>query len=332
LQNLHPQGLHIATYSFLDLAHDVLRDASKPLTYQEIWQAGTEAALGAKVRTSGKTPWQTLGSQLYVEVRDNDASMFVKVGKRPARFFLAARQPELPPDVIARIEREETKVKDTKPDYHERDLHALMTYFAYANPTFNRGRSIFTKTILHEKSQRSGYNEWIHPDMVGFYLPLDDWRPDVVEFNRLSDNNSLRLFSFELKRRLSKSNYREAYFQAVSNSSWAHEGYLVAAEIVQDDELLSELERLASSFGIGIIHLNPADIDGSTILYPARGRGTLDWETINKLCEQNPDFERFLQDVKIDFESRRIHQAEFDEIVKDIGKYIRDRLKIALDD
>jgi len=332
LQNLHPQGLHIATYSFLDLAHDVLRDASKPLTYQEIWQAGTEAALVAKVRTSGKTPWQTLGSQLYVEVRDNDASMFVKVGKRPARFFLAARQPELPPDVIARIEREETKAKDTKPDYHERDLHALMTYFAYANPTFNRGRSIFTKTILHEKSQRSGYNEWIHPDMVGFYLPLDDWRPDVVEFNRLSDNNSLRLFSFELKRRLSKSNYREAYFQAVSNSSWAHEGYLVAAEIVQDDELLSELERLASSFGIGIIHLNPADIDGSTILYPARGRGTLDWETINKLCEQNPDFERFLQDVKIDFESRRIHQAEFDEIVKDIGKYIRDRLKIALDD
>ncbi|PIY51607.1 MAG: hypothetical protein COZ06_04385 [Armatimonadetes bacterium CG_4_10_14_3_um_filter_66_18] len=322
----------MATYSFLDLAHDVLRDASKPLTYQEIWQAGTEAALVAKVRTSGKTPWQTLGSQLYVEVRDNDASMFVKVGKRPARFFLAARQPELPPDVIARIEREETKVKDTKPDYHERDLHALMTYFAYANPTFNRGRSIFTKTILHEKSQRSGYNEWIHPDMVGFYLPLDDWRPDVVEFNRLSDNNSLRLFSFELKRRLSKSNYREAYFQAVSNSSWAHEGYLVAAEIVQDDELLSELERLASSFGIGIIHLNPADIDGSTILYPARGRGTLDWETINKLCEQNPDFERFLQDVKIDFESRRIHQAEFDEIVKDIGKYIRDRLKIALDD
>ncbi|OIO97294.1 MAG: hypothetical protein AUJ96_23445 [Armatimonadetes bacterium CG2_30_66_41] len=322
----------MATYSFLDLAHDVLRDASKPLTYQEIWQAGTEAALVAKVRTSGKTPWQTLGSQLYVEVRDNDASMFVKVGKRPARFFLAARQPELPPDVIARIEREETKVKDTKPDYHERDLHALMTYFAYANPTFNRGRSIFTKTILHEKSQRSGYNEWIHPDMVGFYLPLDDWRPDVIEFNRLSDNNSLRLFSFELKRRLSKSNYREAYFQAVSNSSWAHEGYLVAAEIVQDDELLSELERLASSFGIGIIHLNPADIDGSTILYPARGRGTLDWETINKLCEQNPDFERFLQDVKIDFESRRIHQAEFDEIVKDIGKYIRDRLKIALDD
>ena len=128
---------------------------------------------------------------------------------------------------------------------------------------------------------------------MGFYLPLDDWRPDVIEFNRLCDNNSLRLFSFEIKKSLSKGNYREAYFQAVSNSSWAHEGYLVAANFLQDDEFFTELERLASSFGIGIIHLDPEDIDGSNILYPARFRPSLDWETINKLCEQNLDFEKF---------------------------------------
>ena len=85
---------------------------------------------------------------------------------------------------------------------------------------------------------------------------------------------------------------------------------------------------MASSFGIGIIHLDPEDIDGSKILYPARIRPSLDWETINKLCEQNQDFEKFLQDVKIDFESKRIHRAEYDEVVKDIAKYIKDRLKI----
>jgi len=318
----------MAVYSFLDLAFDVLKTASSPLTYQEVWQIGKEKGLTDKIKTTGKTPWQSLGAQLYVEVRDNEDSRFVKVGKRPARFFLKERAGEVPQDAVAKIEKEEAKKKEKKTDYYERDLHPLLTYFAYANPTFNRGRSIFTKTILHAKSQRSGYNEWIHPDMVGFYLPLDDWRPDVIEFNRLSDNNSLRLFSFEMKRSLTKANYREAYFQAVSNSSWAHEGYLVAAEILQDDEFLAELERLASSFGIGIIHLDPADIDSSIILYPARGRDTLDWETINKLCEQNSDFEKFLQDVKIDFESKRIHRAEFDEVVKDIRKYIRDKLKI----
>jgi hypothetical protein len=315
-------------YSFLDLAYDVLKMASSPLTYQEVWQVGTEKGLAGKIKTSGKTPWQSLGAQLYVEVRDNEQSRFIKVGKRPARFFLKDRSADVPPDAVKQIEKEEAKRKEKKTEFHERDLHPLLTYFAYANPTFNRGRSIFSKTILHEKSQRTGYNEWIHPDMVGFYLPLDDWRPDVIEFNRLSDNNSLRLFSFELKKSLTKANYREAYFQAVSNSSWAHEGYLVAAEILQDDEFLSELERLASSFGIGIIHLDPADIDASSILYPSRGRDTLDWETINKLCEQNSDFEKFLQDVKIDFESKRIHRSEFDEVVKDIRRYIRDKLKI----
>ncbi|MCX7011495.1 MAG: HTH domain-containing protein [Candidatus Sumerlaeota bacterium] len=314
--------------SFLDLAYDVLKQSPKPLTYQEVWQTAREKGLTPKIKTSGKTPWNTLGAQLYVEVRDNDSSRFIKVGKRPARFFLKERQAELPPDVDSKLEKEEIRKPEKKGDFHERDLHPLLTYFAYSNPSFNRGRAIFTKTIQHEKSTKSGYNEWIHPDVVGFYFPLDDWRPDVIEFNRLSDNNSLRLFSFEIKKSLSKGNYRESYFQAVSNSSWAHEGYLVAAEILQDDEFLAELERLASSFGIGIIHLDPADIDGSRILYPARFRESLDWETINKLCEQNRDFEKFLQDVKIDFESKRLHRAEYDEVIKDIAKYIKDKLKI----
>ncbi|MEW6235764.1 MAG: HTH domain-containing protein [Candidatus Omnitrophota bacterium] len=314
--------------TYLDLAYEVLNQSPKPLTYQEIWQFANEKGMTLKIKTTGKTPWQSLGAQLYVEVRDNISSKFIKVGKRPVRFFLKERQSDLPLDAINKIEKEEVKKSEKKTEFSERDLHPLLTYFAYANPSFNRGRSIYTKTIHHEKSSKTGFNEWIHPDMVGFYLPLDDWRPDVIEFNRLSDNNSLRLFSFELKKSLTKGNYREAYFQSVSNSSWAHEGYLVAADILQDDEFLSELERLASSFGIGIIHLDPKDIDGSTILYPARIKSALDWETINKLCEQNTDFEKFLQDVKIDFESKRIHRAEYDEVIKDIEKYIKEKLKI----
>jgi hypothetical protein len=150
----------------------------------------------------------------------------------------------------------------------------------------------------------------------------------LIKLNRLSDNNSLRLYSFEMKKSLGKANYREAFFQAVSNSSWAHEGYLVASHIAQDDELMTELGRLSSSFGIGIIHLVPTDIDSSRILFPARGRDILDWETMNKLCEQNKDFENFLKSVKIDFESGKFHQSEFDEVITDIQKYIRDTLKI----
>ncbi len=316
------------SYSFLDLAYEVLKEAPGPMVYQEIWQVANGKGIASKLGTVGKTPWQSLGSRLYVEVRDNDDSRFIKVGSRPTRFFLKSRSAELPPDASWPLEKVEGKKTEKRTEYHERDLHPLLTYYVYANPSFNRGRSILTKTILHENSKRSGYNEWIHPDVVGFYMPLEDWRPNVIEFNRLSDNNSLRLFSFEIKKALTKANYRESYFQAVSNSSWAHEGYLVAADILQDDDFLAELERLASSFGIGIVQLDPSDIDGSRILYPARFRESLDWETINKLCEQNPDFEKFLQDVKIDFESRRVHRAEYDEVRKDIPKYIRDKMKI----
>jgi hypothetical protein len=142
----------MAVYSFLDLAFDVLKAASSPLTYQEVWQIGKEKGLTDKIKTSGKTPWQSLGAQLYVEVRDNEDSRFMKVGKSPARFFLKDRAGELPADAVAKIEKEEAKKKEKKTEYQERDLHPLLTYFAYANPTFNRGRSIFTKTIFHEKS------------------------------------------------------------------------------------------------------------------------------------------------------------------------------------
>lgn len=309
-------------YSFLDLASDTLKRASHPLTYQEIWQAGLQAGLADRVGSVGRTPWNTLGALLYVDVRDNEASRFIKIGKRPARFFLKSRRNEITAEVAARIETAVETPPKRIAGCTERDLHPVLTYFAYANPAFNRGRPVITKTILHEKSKGSGYQSWTHPDIVGFSIPLDDWALDVIDFNDLSDRNALAVFSFELKRSLTKATYRESFFQAVSNSSWAHRGYLVAAEIAEDDDLLAELDRLASSFGIGIIHLNLTDLGESRVVYPARIKTELDWETINKLCEQNSDFRKFLQSVKIDVSARKIHRAEYDVVKPDIEEYV----------
>jgi hypothetical protein len=188
----------------MDLTSDILKSVGHPLTYQEIWQAGLQAGFAAKVRTAGKTPWNTLGAQRYVDVRDNDASRFIKIGKRPARFFLMSRGDEITDEVAAKIETAiETPPRRTT-GYKERDLHSVLTYFAYANPAFNRGRPVITKTILHEKSKGAGYQSWTHPDIVGFSIPLDDWSSDVIDFNDLSDRNALTVFSFELKRSLTK--------------------------------------------------------------------------------------------------------------------------------
>ena len=315
-------------YTFHDLAFDVLRQAEQPLTYQEIWEKAEVLNLTGKLVTLGKTPWRTLGARLFVDVRDNQDSNFIKVGNRPARFFLKQNESLLSEDVISKIEKAETKQEKEKSKWNERDLHPLLTYFVYANPSFGRGRGVLTKTIYHEKSKKKGYSEWLYPDLVGFYLPLEDWESELIELGKLLDNNLMRFYSFELKKSLDKGNYREAFFQAVSNSSWAHEGYLVAAEIKQDDDFLSELERLTISFGIGIIHLDLDDFDSSSILFPAIPRTNLDLETMNKICTQNDDFRKFVQDVKIDFESKRIHKSEYDKIYDDPDEYIQKTIKI----
>lgn len=286
-------------YTLLDFAEEILSKVEQPLTYQEIWQKGLELNLNRKLSLTGKTPWQTLGARLYVDTKENLNSKFVKVGKNPVRFFLATRKSEISQELIEKITIEERKEKNESFAYEERNLHPLLTYFAYSNPSFNRGRNIFTKAIYHEKSKKGDYNEWLHPDLVGFYLPIEDWNENLIEFNRLSDNNALRLFSFEIKKNINKSNYRANYFQAVSNSSWAHEGYLVVPEITQDDDLLAELERLTMSFGIGIIQLELKDIDSSRVLFSAKQKPSLDWETMNKLSEQNKDFDKFIKDVKL---------------------------------
>ena len=168
-------------YTFHDLAFDVLKKTKKPMTYQEIWEEAVNLTLTNKIKTSGKTPWQTLGARLFVDVRDNSNSKFIKVGKRPARFFLKEKESEISEDIIRKIEIAETKQEKEKGKWNERALHPLLTYFVYANPSFGRGRGILTKTIFHEKSKKKGYSEWLYPDLVGFYLPLEDWESELIE-------------------------------------------------------------------------------------------------------------------------------------------------------
>jgi uncharacterized protein len=315
-------GLRMS-YSFLELAAEVLAKADHPLRYEEIWATGEASGLAAKLKSTGKTPWQSLGAQLYVDVRDNPNSRFVKVGKRPARFFLAARKGEIS-DAAPLAKVDETEADEKKPSqYREIELHRVLTYAVYADPSFNRARPIYTKTIRHQLSKKSGYSEWTFPDLVGFSVPFGEWQEEVIAVNKLSEGNALTLFSFELKRALSKSNYRESFFQAVSNSSWSHQGYLVAAEIDEDEELLSELVRLSGSFGIGVAQIDLESPEIVHVRHPARTRPGLDWDTLNKLCESNQDFRQFLESVQIDVSSQKIHASEYDPIDKDIASYVR---------
>lgn len=297
--------------TFIELAERVVREENRPLTPEEIWQVACAKQYDTAVGSQGMTPWASIGAQIFVRIKSDPTTIWMRVGKRPTRFYLKAlnvsgqystqtlvpAQPALPP-ISAATTR-----------YLERDLHPILAYFAFHN------LRAYCKTINHTRSKKDEFGEWVHPDLVGVYYPLDDWEDEVVELSRVIGSVSLRLYSFELKRDLSFSNLREAFFQSVSNSSWANEGYLVAADISQDEDFQSELQRLSTSFGIGIIQLSPEDPDSSRILYPAKQRESLDWDAINKLT-LNPDFLAFLDRVKRDLTSKEIRMERYDTIIE----------------
>ncbi len=271
--------------TFLELASRVLRENRTPMTPDEIWEYARARGYEAEVATHGRTPWRSLGAQLYVVTRDDPQGQFAKTNTRPARFFLRElfRENE---DVNALAEQATlTQEGRTRVEYLEKDLHPFLTYYAY---WFQK---CFTKTIRHNTTARGQFAEWLHPDIVGCYYSGSEWTREVTELSsRLVDPAANpTIISYELKRELNFTNLREAFFQAVSNSSWANQGYLVAANISDDEEFMDELSRLSSAFEIGVIRMDVEDPDSSEILYPAEFRDQLDWETINKLSS-NTDF------------------------------------------
>lgn len=90
-------------YSFKDLAEEVLKAASVPMTPKEIWAEAERQGLTAKLTSCGKTPWQTLGAQLYRDVKKG-SSRFISHGGQPKRFFLSVQKtvsPQSPVETTA---------------------------------------------------------------------------------------------------------------------------------------------------------------------------------------------------------------------------------------
>jgi hypothetical protein len=292
--------------TFKQLAEIVIEKLKRPLSPFEIWEEGLKLGLSKKVNSKGKTPWYTIGAILYIDIRDNPkSSPFTQYSKRPATFFLKklSGQQVQPP-----IE------KPIPATFAERDLHPLIARFVYSDPHFRA----HVKTIHHESSTggKRGYNEWLHPDLVGVYLPFDDYDEVTLRLQKSLSLSSVKLFSFEVKRELSFSNLRQSYFQAVSNSSWAHEGYLIVAEMRDESNLKDEIQRLNHAFGIGLIKLNPESIDESEIIFQARQNPELDWSTIDRLVEENPEFKQFMVDVEEDLQLRKV-KGHYDKRLND---------------
>lgn len=292
--------------TFLQLAQRILNEEKQPLSASEIWQIAVAKGYEKQVDSKGKTPWATLGAQIYVDVRDNNQSVFSTIGSRPKRFVLKNLYTlETPTPETVKI----PQLIDKKPDFLEKDLHPLMSFFGFYY------LKAYLKTINHSKSDKKGFGEWVHPDVVGCYFPFRDWEEKVVQVSSLMGNTAVKLYSFELKRELSLSNLRESFFQSVSNSSWANEGYLVAAQIDTDEDFITELKRLSTAFGIGVIKLDIEDPDSSEVMLPAKVKDLVDWDTVNKLSVMNPDFRDFLIRIHNDMNTREVRNELYDPVL-----------------
>jgi hypothetical protein len=237
-----------------------------------------------------KTPPATISALLGDFIRNGDTRVKrIKQENGSYSYYLTKNEQDIGIEILSGS-TETTSVKLPKvkaKSYNERDLHRLLS-------SYLKNTKIYSKTIFHEHSKNGKDNNqiWTHPDMVGVkFLNLQT----KVSQNFLKSINrvdTFKLSSYELKKEInSDTELKKAYFQAVSNSSWANYGYLVAFEF--SDSLSDEMERLNQSFGIGIIELN-ANPYQSKILFPAIYKD-LDFKTIDKLCKINKEFEQFIE-------------------------------------
>ncbi|WP_258232942.1 hypothetical protein [Helicobacter pylori] len=294
------------------------------MSVKEIFEKACEMGLDKECK-DGKILSHSLGSLLGEHnIKEEDKQFYVARKKGGAFFYwLKSREREFPPQETPDSKEEDNEqsecsgtAKKQKNSFHERVLHPLLVKFLSEDPNFK----LLCKTIRHEecKKGKGGECMWNYPDIVGVYFPYNKYKGETLKFLHHTGQEKRKLFSFELKKELSFSNLKESYFQAVSNSTWANEGYLVVKNIKED--VLDELRRLNQSFGIGVIKLE-SEISNSKILLPAKER-EIDIPTLNMLVKQSPkDFKPFIEKINKQIEKGLDTAVDmenfFDEVLDD---------------
>ncbi|GAA7830878.1 COG2958 family protein [Helicobacter pylori] len=297
----------------IEIIQSVLEAIKEPIKVTLVYDKAKELFEKGEITNmfdcGGETPHQSVSAYIYTALSKGEELLFFKVQEKPTLIALKstakesglnAQKPSAPSDKIA----------------HERDLHPFLTYMVY----YNENLKCYTKTIFHEESSKSpkGMDRWLYPDMVGVrFLHAELSNENLIAFSKKFDTLPIKLVSFELKKEISVNNCRECYFQAISNSSWANEGYLVGRHIdTHNPQLMDLLKRLHASFGIGVIDLR-VDEDKSAILLNAKYKEKIDYTMAQELSTKNEKFSGFLKsivDYDPDFPNR--YKDEFDEVKK----------------
>ncbi|GAA6996598.1 COG2958 family protein [Helicobacter pylori] len=299
----------------IEIIQSVL-EITGPIKVTEIYDKAKELFEKGEITNmfdyGGETPHQSVSSYIYTALSKGEELPFFKVQEKPVLIALksAVKEP------VSNAQKSSAPGTPGVKIVHERNLHPFLTYMAFNNENLK----CYTKTIFHEGSLKSpkGMDRWLYPDMVGVrFLHAELSNENLIAFSKKFDTLPVKLVSFELKKEISVNDCRECYFQAISNSSWANEGYLVGHHIdTHNPKLMDLLKRLHASFGIGVIDLR-TDEDKSAILLNAKYKEKIDYTVALELSEKNEEFSGFLKSV-VDYDpkNQNRYKDEFDEIKK----------------
>ncbi|WRC35022.1 HrgA protein [Helicobacter pylori] len=248
----------------IEIVQSVL-EITGPIKVTEVYDKAKELFEKGEITNmfdyGGNTPDRSVSAFIYTALSKGEEVPFLKAQEKPVLIALkdVAKEPVLNTEKISVSSAKIAHNKIMHEVMHERDLHPFLTYMAY----YNENLKCYTKTIFHEESSKSpkGMDRWLYPDMVGVrFLHAELSNENLIAFSKKFDTLPVKLVSFELKKEISVNNCRECYFQAISNSSWANEGYLVGRHIdTHNPQLMDLLKRLHASFGIGVIDLRTDD-------------------------------------------------------------------------
>ncbi|MGL2447632.1 HrgA protein [Helicobacter pylori] len=305
----------------IEIVQSVL-EITGPIKVTEVYDKAKELFEKGEITNmfdyGGNTPDRSVSAFIYTALSKGEEVPFLKAQEKPVLIALkdAAKEPVLNTEKISVSSAKIAHNKIMHEIMHERDLHPFLTYMAIHNENLK----CYTKTIFHEESVKSpkGMDRWLYPDMVGVrFLHAELSNENLIAFSKKFDTLPVKLVSFELKKEISVNNCRECYFQAISNSSWANEGYLVGRHIdTHNPQLMDLLKRLHASFGIGVIDLR-TDENKSAILLNAKYKEKIDYTVALELSDKNEKFSGFLKsvvDYDPDFPNR--YKDEFDEVKK----------------
>lgn len=75
---------------------------------------------------------------------------------------------------------------------------------------------------------------------------------------------------------------------------------------------MRELRVLSGLHGIGVIKLDTGNLAESEILIPSLERADVDWETANRIAEENEDFVSYVKLVRQFYQTGELRQHDWD--------------------